>query len=116
MSGCYLEIYKGDDYTFITNVTVDDVAQNISGSYLWFMAKGSFEDDDNEAIINVNSNSGAISVNNSTVTLTMNSAFTGDLPITNVAAWRLRMQTQAGKVYTLDRGQLAIVHGWPDPN
>lgn len=115
MAGAYLQIISGDTYTFSTNIAVDGVAQNVQGSELSFYALANPELEGVEPIININSTAGYIAVsgnNNSTVTVTMNSAFTNNITQANVATWFLRAELSNGAVYTLDRGRLCVMPGF----
>lgn len=116
MAGDYLFILKGDTYTFSSNVSVSGVSQNIAGSTLWFMAKQNFDDADADAIINATTNSGQIQIsgsNSNVVTVTLNTAYTANLPDSNGAYWALKCRTAGGSVYSLDRGRLAISMALP---
>ena len=113
-SGSYLQIIQGDSYTFTANVCVDNVAQNITGSAVYFFGVGDvWPDFDSETIINVSTNTGGVSINNSNVTVTLNAAYTNALPLTNVGKWFLRTRTTGNNVYTLDRGNFCVVAGLP---
>lgn len=112
-SGAYLEIRKGDDYSYSTNVTVDSSPVDLYGSYLWFQGWGdpSGNVNDYQILINVSTNTGEISVsgnNNNAVTVTLNGSATANYQSANVLTWVLRCQTSAGKVYTLDHGLACI--------
>lgn len=111
MSGKYLSILRGDDYTFSTMVNVNGVTQNIAGASLWFTANGSIDfDASNGTYINASTNTGQITiVNNNTISMNLNAAFTQNLAQANVLYWALKMQTSAGANYTIDRGRAAIL-------
>lgn len=114
MAGAYLSILQGDTYSFSTNIAVDGVGTNLSGSYLWFLAKENPEyDEDADAVINASTNGGQISVSgasNNVVTINLNSATTANYDVSNLLYWALKCQTSAGAVYTLDRGRAAVVN------
>ena len=114
MSGAYLEILQGDDYTFSTNVSVDGVAQNVAGATIWFLAK-EFPDTDanSEAVINASTTSGQIAIsgsNSNVITMTLNANVTANLSQANLLFWALKCQTSANLRYTLDRGRCAVVY------
>jgi hypothetical protein len=111
--GSYLSIIQGDDYEFSTNVTVDNVAQNVTGASISLYAITSLDWEDPEILFNANTNTAQVSINNATITVSMNSAFTNNIPLASVGHWFLRANTAAGKVYTLDRGRLCVVAGHP---
>lgn len=113
MAGDYLYLIQGDSYTFTCNVAVDGVAQNIYGASLWFLAKVDPDNDnDSDAIINCSTASGQIAIsgnNNSTVTISINSATTNNYTEASRLYWALRAETSTGNVYTLDQGLAAVV-------
>lgn len=115
--GSYLYVIQGDSYVFSTNVTVDNVATNLFGSDLWFYAHtGQDNPNGPQILIEANTDSGQVIIsgnNNSVVTVSLNSAYTQNVPQANTAAWFLRVNTASGNVYTLDRGRLAVVPGLP---
>ncbi len=91
MAGAYLNIIKGDDYVFQTNVAVDGVEQNLSGASLWFTARPSPLDDFSvDPVINVSS------------------ATNANYATSNLLFWALRATLSNGNTYTLDRGRAAI--------
>jgi len=112
MAGDYLHIIQGDDYVFSTNVAVDNVSQNISGATVSFYAIAERILQGDDPIINVDTTSGQVTVNNSSITVTLNSAFTNNVAQANVAHWYLRSQLANGSVYTLDKGRLCVVPGF----
>jgi len=101
----------GDSYSFTTQVTVDNVVQNIAGATLWFLAKADpLNDADADAIINASTGAGTITIaNNNAITVTLNCNVTANYTESNVLFWALKMQTAAGLVYTLDRGRCCVV-------
>jgi len=116
MAGAYLQITTGDSYSFTTTVTLDGVAQNIAGAdiSLWAVANPDFEAP--TVLINVNTSGGQIAIggnNNANITVTLNSAFTNNIPQANIGYWFLRAETAAGAVYTLDKGRIAVMPGLP---
>lgn len=115
MGGAYLNIIKGDTYVFQSNMAVDGSASNLDGCDLWFLAKADPADDDADALINVSSDGGGISVSNgansntnSVVSVTLNAAYTSNLAAANVLFWTLRADTAANTTYTLDRGRACV--------
>lgn len=113
-NGDYLYMVQGDTFTYQTNVALNGVAQNVYGAELSFYALANPEIDGVTAIINVNSSGNYIAVsgaNNTTVTVTMNSAITNNVSQANVAHWFLRGELTGGNVYTFERGRLAVVPG-----
>jgi hypothetical protein len=106
VSGSYIQILQGDDYTFSTNVAVDGVIQNIAGSSLYFLAQADqFNDGFETTIINATSANGQITIANNVVTLTLNANVTANYPEANVFHWALKLQTAANLKYTIDRGR-----------
>ncbi len=113
MSGAYLEILQGDDYSYSTNVTIDNVPQNLFGASVWFQGWGdpSGNVNDRQLLINASTNSGEIAIsgnNYNTVTVTLNGNATANYYEANVLNWAIRCQLTTGKVYTLDRGLACI--------
>ncbi len=112
MAGAYLNIIKGDDYVFQTNVAVDGVEQNLSGASLWFTARPSPLDDFSvDPVINVSSATNAISVsgtNSKVISVTLNANATANYATSNLLFWALRATLSNGNTYTLDRGRAAI--------
>lgn len=114
--GSYLHIVTGDSYTFSTTITVDNVEQNIAGADISLYAIANPEFEGPTVLINVNTDSGQIAVsgnNNSNVTITLNSAYTANIPQANIGYWFLRANTTTGNVYTLDKGRMCVVPGLP---
>ena len=106
MSGQYLQILQGDDYTFSTNVAVDGVVQNIAGCSLYFLAQAdTFDSGFPTTIINATSANGQITIANNVVTVTLNANVTANYTQCNVFNWGLKISTAANLKYTLDRGQ-----------
>ena len=114
--GSYLQILQGDSYSFSSNVTVDNVAQNIAGATISFYAMAALDNTTGpQEIININSAGGQISIggnNNSQITVSMNSDFTANITLANVGSWFLRAETTGLNVYTLDRGRLCVMPGF----
>lgn len=113
--GSYLHIVQGDSYTFNTQITVDGVEQNISGADISLYAIANPDFEGPTILINVNTDSGQIAVsgnNNSNVTITLNSAYTANIPQANIGHWFLRANV-SGNVYTLDKGRMCVVPGLP---
>lgn len=112
MAGDYLNIIQGDTYVFQSAVAIDGVSQNVVGSTIWFMAKTPGQDlPDNQANISVSTTTGQIAIsgaNGNVIVVTLNSAYTANLPESNVLSWALKMRSDSGNVYTLDRGQAAV--------
>lgn len=122
MAGAYLELYPQDTFTLTCNVLLANVAQELYLSTLWFVAQAdSFDPASGGAapFINVNSAiaGGAANITisngggtvNSVATVSLASNYTANLPTVNSALWSLVARTQLGKVYTLDRGRIAVV-------
>lgn len=106
MSGAYLQILQGDDYTFSTNVAVSGVTQNIAGASLYFLAQAEqFNDDTPATIINATSANGQITIANNVATVTLNANVTANYPEANVFHWALKIVTAANLKYTIDRGR-----------
>ncbi len=111
MSGAYLFILAGENYTYQTNVAIGNVAENVAGATLWFLAQQEPIDGlQNNLIFNV---SGAPYINvsgnnNATVTINLPASLTATFLQSNAARWALRCRSANNEVYTLDRGQLAI--------
>lgn len=121
MAGAYLEIWPQDSYSFTTNVTVSNVAQDLTGSTIWFTSyQTGFENANVNPLFNINSadtgntvaniviSNGVGISTNSLVTITLASSYTNGLSAVNSASWTIVAKTSAGKVYTLDRGRLAV--------
>ncbi len=116
MSGQYLQIIKGDDYLFQTQVTVGGVVQNLAGCNVFFEGKGDDWWTCPETLFTISTLTGEIAVtgnNSENIAVTMNASFTNNLAHADVGSWRLRLQNANGNVYTADRGRLCVVHGWP---
>ncbi len=119
MSGQYLQIIKGDDYLFTTQVNVAGVTQNLAGANVYFEGKGDNYWTCPETLFTVSTFTGevAISGNNSeNIVVSLNANFTANLNVADVGSWRLRLVNANGNVYTVDRGRLCVVHGYPSVN
>lgn len=116
MSGQYLQIIKGDDYLWQTQVELGGVVQNLAGCNVFFEAKGDDWWTTEQTLFTISTVTGeiAISGNNSeNISVMLNAAFTGNLSEVDVGNWRLRLVNSNGKPYTADRGRLCIVKGYP---
>jgi hypothetical protein len=117
MAGEYLNIIQGDSYSFTTQVTLDGVEQNIAGADISLYAVANPDFEGPTVLINVNTNTGQIVIsgnNNANIAVTLNSAYTANIPQANIGYWFLRAETSTGLVYTLDKGRCAIVPGVPE--
>ncbi len=116
MAGEYIHIVMGDSYTFTSTIALDGVEQNIAGADISLYAVANPDFEGPTVLINVNTASGQIAIsgnNNANITVTLNSAYTNNIPQANIGYWWLRANTSAGEVYTLDKGRCAIVPGLP---
>ncbi len=120
MSGQYLQIIKGDDYLFTTQVNVAGVTQNLAGANVFFEAKGDNYWTSPETLFTLSSaTGGGINIsgtNSENITAPMNANFTANLGLADVGSWRLRLMNANGNVYTADRGRICIVEGYPSVN
>jgi len=116
MAGDYLHILQGDSYSFSTQVTLDGVEQNVYGADISMYAVANPDLTGELILFTANTNTGQVVIsgaNNANVTVSLNSAFTANIPQANVAQWFLRSNTSSGEVYTLDRGRIAVMPGFP---
>lgn len=123
MAGAYIEIYPQDTFSYTTNVTLSNVAQELGGSTIWFTSfQTGFDNANTAPLFNINSVNGSNTVanigvsngvgisTNSIVTINLSSTFTNSLSLVNSASWTLVCKTSGGSIYTLDRGRLAVVN------
>lgn len=116
MGGAYLEIDPQETYVFTTNVAVNNVAQELYGSTVWFQAWSKEDSANNSPIINLSGNSLNVLITNavgssvnSIVNVTLTSALTYGLAQVNVGAWQLTAKTSTGSAYRLDGGRMCVL-------
>lgn len=117
MAGAYLEIFQQDTYQFTSNVLLSGVPQSLDGATIWFVAQAADDYSNvspapfinlNSAVSNISITNGTGSNVNSVVQVNLGSDLTSNLNTVNSGFWSLVAKTSAGRVYTLDRGRIAV--------
>jgi hypothetical protein len=106
-----LTIYRGRDVSLDIAVTLDSDPYDLTSCSLWFTAKEAYTDDDVDAVFQKEIGSGitVTSAASGLATIAIEPSDTSGLSaVKTVLFWDIKLETDAGKFYTLNEGKLII--------